>query len=109
AELIELFVERAADYKATVMRIGEAEIPGSVAEACARLGVERLVVPEGLPGDWIPAGVEAVPDDELSARDLEAANAVLTGSRLAIASTGTIVLDSGPGQGRRAITLVPDT
>jgi L-lactate dehydrogenase complex protein LldG len=33
---------------------------------------------------------------------------VLTGCALAIAETGTIVLDGGARSGRRALTLVPD-
>ena len=32
----------------------------------------------------------------------------MTRARVGIAETGTIVLDHGRGQGRRAITLVPD-
>ena len=35
-------------------------------------------------------------------------DAALTGSALAIAETGTIVLDGGPGQGRRVLSLLPD-
>lgn len=48
------------------------------------------------------------PDNGLTARDLDGIDSVVTGCRLAVAETGTIVLDTGPGQGRRALTLVPD-
>jgi L-lactate dehydrogenase complex protein LldG len=69
--------------------------------------VRRLVVPPDPPAR--PAGVELVPDDPpLSPRDLDGLDGVLTGSALAIAETGTIVLDGGPRSGRRAVTLVPD-
>ena len=50
----------------------------------------------------------AVVDDGLTAAELDALDAVVTRAPLGIAETGTIVLDHGPGQGRRAITLVPD-
>ena len=39
---------------------------------------------------------------------LDRVDGVLTGCAAAIAETGTIVLDGGPGQGIRALTLVPD-
>ena len=69
-----------------------------------------MVVPDGVPHDWLVAdGVERVPDSPpLSSDDLDRIDAVLTGCALAIAETGTIVLDGGPDQGRRALTLVPD-
>jgi L-lactate dehydrogenase complex protein LldG len=59
-----------------------------------------------LPG---PVADKIVRDDpQLSARDLDRIFGVVTGCAVAIAETGTIVLDHGPGQGRRALTLVPD-
>jgi L-lactate dehydrogenase complex protein LldG len=101
-----LFAERVADYKATVVRCTPAELPDRLAEALD--GVARLLVPTDLPADLHPAGPDLVADTRLPVAELDAVDGVLTTARLGIAETGTIVLDHGPGQGRRAATLVPD-
>jgi L-lactate dehydrogenase complex protein LldG len=105
-DLADLFAERVGDYRATVSRVG----PGEVAEAVrAALGdAVRTVVPEGL--GWPVAGavVDTGPEAGLDAAALDRVDAVVTGASLGIAATGTIVLEHGPGQGRRALTLVPD-
>jgi L-lactate utilization protein LutC len=104
---VERFCERAAEYRATVLRVERGGLSDAVGEACNRHGARRIAVPEGAPGE-IP-GVELVVDDPpLSARDLDGLDGVLTGCALAIAETGTIVLDGGARSGRRALTLVPD-
>ena len=102
-----LFAERVEDYRAQVRRVEAAGLPAAVAEALT--GVDRVVVPAGVPGEWLAdlAG-QAVTDDGLSPRDLDTVGAVLTGAAVGIAVTGTIVLDHGPDQGRRALSLVPD-
>jgi L-lactate dehydrogenase complex protein LldG len=104
---VERFCERVAEYRATVQRLERSGLTDAVAEACTRHGARRIAVPEGAPGQ-IP-GVELVVDQPpLSARDLDGFDGVLTGCALAIAETGTIVLDGGARSGRRALTLVPD-
>jgi len=106
-DVVDLFCERVADYRATVRRVRADELAAAVAAACAERGVRRLVTPPG--GPPVLDGVEVVPDDPpLSARDLDGMDGVLSGCALAIAETGTIVLDGGERSGRRAITLVPD-
>jgi L-lactate dehydrogenase complex protein LldG len=68
-------------------------------------------VPPGLPPRWLAAleGVTRMTDTaELTHRQLDAVDSVVTGCAVAIAETGTIVLDASPDQGRRRITLVPD-
>ena len=107
-ELYERFAERVTEYKAHVEQVTEAELPAAIAAACQRRGVRRLVVPVDVPQAWLPQGVEAMHDQDLSNEQLEASDGVLTGSAWGIAQTGTIVLDGGEAQGRRAITLVPD-
>jgi len=101
-DLVALFCERVADYRAVVERCGPGELAARVAAALPEGG--RVVVPDGL--DLAVPG--AVPDDDLSPADLDAVDGVVTRARLGIAETGTIVLDHGSGQGRRALTLVPD-
>jgi L-lactate dehydrogenase complex protein LldG len=71
-------------------------------------GVRRLVVPSGLRAEWLPGGFEFVVDDGLSAAELDGMDGVMTGATVAIAETGTVVLQNTAGQGRRAVTLVPD-
>ncbi len=105
---ISLFVERVREYKARVQIVRAAELPRAIADACAARGVKRLVVPADLPDGWTPAGVTLLREPGLTDQDLEYSDGVLTAAALGIAQTGTVVLDSGPGQGRRVITLLPD-
>jgi L-lactate dehydrogenase complex protein LldG len=110
--VLDRFAEYVAEYEATVHRVSEEELPRAIAAALERRGVERLVVPAGLPEAWIPEGVEALRDgeggDRLTNSELDGSDGVLTGCAWGIAQTGTIVLDAGTGQGRRALTLLPD-
>jgi len=97
-----LFVERVEDYRAVVVRCRPEEVEDRIADALP--AGARTLVPDGLP--WQVPG--AVHDDHLSAVELDHVDAVVTGASVAVAETGTIVLSHGPGQGRRALTLVPD-
>jgi L-lactate dehydrogenase complex protein LldG len=106
--LLDLLAERLADYRALVRRAAPAELDTAVRAALAERGARRIVVPAGLDLTALPDGIEIVTDDGLSADDLDAFDGVVTGAAVAIAETGTIVLDGSPDQGRRAITLVPD-
>jgi L-lactate dehydrogenase complex protein LldG len=107
--IIAELVDRLRDYKARVETIEAASLTTAIAEACASYNVRRLVVPADAPTSWTPDGIEVLPDDPpLTHAVLDHSDAVLTGCALAIAQTGTIVLNSGERQGRRALSLVPD-
>ncbi len=110
--LLELLVDRLVDYKALVRRGTIALVAAGVVAALTERGARRVAVPEGiLPAglDRLDPGIELVGDDPpLGPADLDALDGVLTGCAVAIAETGTIVLDGGSGQGRRALSLVPD-
>jgi L-lactate dehydrogenase complex protein LldG len=100
------FAERVADYQATVR--DASELAATIVRVCAEHDARRLGVPTGLLEGWRPDGLELVEDDGLSAHELDGLDGALTGCALAIAETGTIVLDGGERSGRRALTLVPD-
>jgi L-lactate dehydrogenase complex protein LldG len=108
AQTVELFAERVGEYHATVHRVAADGARERIEACCSERVLSRLVVPGDLPEHWRPAGIETVVDEGLGHRELDACDGVLTGCAAAIALTGTILLDGGPGQGRRAITLVPD-
>ncbi|MFF4358936.1 lactate utilization protein C [Streptomyces sp. NPDC001604] len=109
-DVVELFAERAAEYRATVVRVPASDAAAAVGRALARTGARSLVVPSGLPADLVPDGPWSLLSDvpPLAVGQLDAADAVLTTIAAAIAVTGTVALDHGPGQGRRALTLLPD-
>lgn len=120
AALIDLLEDRLIDYRAHVRRASDEERSAAIAEAVMhglRLAPApssddrrpRFVVPSGLPTHWLSASsVEPIADDGLSAAELDGCDGVITAAAVAIAETGTIVLDGSADQGRRAITLVPD-
>jgi L-lactate dehydrogenase complex protein LldG len=117
-DIVDLFAERAADYQAIVERVPSAALAAAVARALAERRAAHplpFVIPDGLPAAWLaelaPAIELARDDPPLSAAELDLMAGVVTGCAVAIAETGTIILEHGPGssgQGRRALTLVPD-
>lgn len=107
--LAALLCERIRDYAAEAERVpDEAQVAAAVRTACERMGIERLLCASGVPGTWRPEGVVAEDDDGAALAELDRVGGVLTGCGLAVAQTGTLVLDAGPRSGRRALTLVPD-
>jgi L-lactate dehydrogenase complex protein LldG len=105
-EVVRLLAERVADYRAAVDET--VDPPGAVARALERHGARRVGIPSDLPAELRPPGVELVEDRGLSPAELDALDGVVTTCAAACAETGSIALAGGPGEGRRALTLVPD-
>ncbi len=102
---LDRFVDRLVDYKAVVTRCAAGEVAAAIGAALD--GVATVVVPDDAPPDWLSQFGGTVVRDEPGI-DLDAVGAVLTGCAIAVAETGTIVLDAGVAQGRRALSLIPD-
>ncbi|MFH8573605.1 lactate utilization protein C [Streptomyces sp. NPDC017993] len=110
AQTVDLLAENLADYRAVVHRSEADGLPALIGRLLAERGTRTVLVPPGLDAGWLAAAdVTRVPDRAGStAQELDAVDSVVTGCAVAIAETGTLVLDAGPDQGRRRITLVPD-
>jgi len=106
--ILELLVDRLLDYDARVVRAMHVDVSTVAARMLGERKAKRMVVPRGLTAAWLPAGVEFVVDEGLPATELDGVDGVMTGATLAIAETGTVVLQNVGGQGRRVVTLVPD-
>ncbi|MCZ7461913.1 LutC/YkgG family protein [Streptomyces sp. WMMC940] len=106
----DLLAENLADYRARVHRCSADGLAGLLARLLAERGSASVLVPDGLPPRWLAAADPVRIADRAAGtpRELDSVDSVVTGCAVAIAETGTIVLDGGPAQGRRRITLVPD-
>ncbi|MEU9755227.1 LUD domain-containing protein [Streptomyces althioticus] len=109
-ETVDLLAENLADYRAVVHRTDAGSLPGVVAELLAAHGASTVLVPPGLDESWLAAAeVTRVPDEASSTPyELDRVDSVVTACAVAVAETGTIVLDGSPDQGRRRISLIPD-
>jgi L-lactate dehydrogenase complex protein LldG len=133
-EIVTLFEERVAEYRATVHHVKADEVAETVERIANEAGAERIGIPADLPAEWRPDGarggapgdaeaaaaeakpasrgeasrLQLVEDVALSVPELDALDGALTGCSVAIAEVGAFVIDGGEGQGRRALTLVPD-
>ena len=102
------------DYRALVRQCPADDLGATIADALAERGARSVVLPAGLDSSWTanlsPNVLTDGPssDDQLSVAALDGVDGVITGCAVAIAETGTLILDGSPGQGRRVITLIPD-
>ena len=108
AALLELFTHRLLEYDAGVSRCAAADISADVMRLLTERGRRKIAIPEGLPSAWLPAGFDFNHATGLDAYALDALQGVLTGCTVAVAETGSIVLQNAPGQGPRILSLVPD-
>lgn len=108
SERLDLLEDRLKDYGAEITHVTDREVASAITAILTARGTRRTLLPHGFPSLWRPADFPLTFDEEFSALELEAFDAVVTGATLAIAETGSLVLLPIPGQGRRAATLVPD-
>ena len=112
--LAELLIDRLVDYRALVRQCGADDLGVEIATALSNRSAQTVVAPTGLDPSWtrgfsgsvLTDGVST--DDQLSVSELDGVDGVITSCAVAIAETGTLILDGSPGQGRRVITLIPD-
>jgi L-lactate dehydrogenase complex protein LldG len=108
-QLVALFCERVDDYRAEVERVSADRVAEAIGAAAARHRATRLAVPAGLPREWVAGtSLELLPDTDLTARQLDALDGIISGCTVAIAETGTIALWGAAHEGRRLLSLVPD-
>ena len=113
ADVLADLVEKIEDYKATVVQVQEPEVTSALADALKALDSQEVVIPDGLDAAWTKAIAETGAtvhrdDPPLTHLQLNDIDTVVTTCAVAMADSGTIALDHGPGQGRRALTLLPD-
>lgn len=113
-QLTELLIDRLVDYRALVRQCSADDLAAEIADALADRGAHTVVVPSGLDSLWTAGFSGGVLTDGLLAHyqrtvsELDSLGGVITGCAVAIAQTGTLILDGSPGQGRRVLTLIPD-
>jgi L-lactate dehydrogenase complex protein LldG len=112
--LTELLIDRLVDYRALVRQCSGDDLAATIANALADRSAHTVVVPSGLDSSWTAGFSGSVLTDGLLAdyqrtvSELDSVDGVITSCAVAIAETGTLILDGSPGQGRRILTLIPD-
>jgi L-lactate dehydrogenase complex protein LldG len=107
-ERLDMFEERLIEYDAHVHRVTQSTLAEEVAAAISRRGAQRIAAPEGIPASWIASAIPAIEADLLSNVELDRFDGLISGCTVAIALTGTIVLQNAPAQGPRKLSLIPD-
>jgi L-lactate dehydrogenase complex protein LldG len=106
--VVALFEERLLEYDAGVYRTNVGEIAATIREVLTTRGKPGLLMPVGVPATWLPEGFALEVADAVDVTQLDRSKGILTSCTVAIAETGSIVLQNAAGQGARALSLVPD-
>jgi L-lactate dehydrogenase complex protein LldG len=107
-QILDLLEDRLRDYDANVVRAKQAEIPTTIAQMLTVRGRRKILIPQGLDAAWFPEGFDFQVDTGAPSTEMDRFEGVMTASTCAIALTGSVVLQNVPGQGRRAVSLIPD-
>ncbi|MBV8220076.1 MAG: LUD domain-containing protein [Solirubrobacterales bacterium] len=105
---LDAFLERLAHYDARAIQTNETNLAATIATTLADRTAHNIITPDGVPSGWLTTVNQIKDTPPLDNDALDGADGVVTTCALAIAQTGTIILDGGPGMGRRALTLLPD-
>ena len=105
---LDMFEERLAEYDAHVSRVTQSTLPEAIATAIGKRGASRIAVSSGTPADWLSPSTSVTEADSLSNIELDQFEGLISGCTVAIALTGTIVLQNAPAQGPRKLSLIPD-
>ncbi len=105
---IDLFEERLIEYDARVLRVTDSALPEAIASAIGERGAKRIAMPAGTPARWFASSLAVTEADQLTNLDLDKFDGILSACTVAIALTGTIVLQNAPAQGPRKLSLIPD-
>jgi L-lactate dehydrogenase complex protein LldG len=108
ADVYGLFEQRIGDYGGRVFRCSEHQIAEQIATILVERGRRAIAVPPGIRKSWLDARISWIVDEGLSFAQMDATQGVLTAATAAVAESGSIVLQHGPEEGRRALTLLPD-
>lgn len=108
AAIFELFAHRLREYDAGVYHASSDNIRGVIAGILRGRMCKNVVIPDGIVEQWLPEGIEFANGMHLDNYELDSVDGVLTGCTVAIAETGSIVLQNAPGQGPRILSLIPD-
>jgi L-lactate dehydrogenase complex protein LldG len=106
--LLDRFAQRLTEYDAQVHRATAGKISGEIARILTERGRKEIAIPDGLPAEWLPDGFHFQNATQFDDYQLDKTDGVLTGCTVAIAETGSIVLQNAAAQGPRMISLVPD-
>ena len=107
-DVLALFEDRLRDYDAGVFLARRDEIAHKVVEILAAAHRRRIAIPPAMPEEWLAAGIDWLPDLELSFDALNGVDGVMTAATVGVATSGSIALQHGPAEGRRILTLLPD-
>lgn len=105
---LQLLEHRLREYDAAVYRSAREALPQAIAQILIARGKPSLAVPRGIPAQWLPQGFQFSVADDLTAAELDRLGGLVSACSLAIATTGTLVLQNIPAQGPRKLSLVPD-
>ncbi len=106
--LLDLLAHRLSEYDAGVTRCSAEKISEEIARILEARGRRKIAIPNGLPDAWLPEGFNFENGTRFDDYQLDRMDGVLTGCTVAIAETGSIVLQNAAAQGPRILSLVPD-